>query len=103
MTVVLQPSRLGDPCVTKWVMERIKFAREIGDQGQADELEPPIIELRCESCGETNQFEMPGIYISPKHTKDHLCIGGDLSCPSCDSLGPFEAGSAGPCHGLTRS
>ncbi len=56
---------------------------------------PPNMELRCESCGETNQFEMPGIYISLKHPKDHFCIGGDISCPSCGSLGPFEPGKMG--------
>ena len=55
----------------------------------------PNMELRCESCGETNQFEMPGIYISPEHPKDHFCIGGDITCPSCGSLGPFEPGNMG--------
>jgi hypothetical protein len=37
---------------------------------------PAKMELRCESCGETNQFEMPGIFISLKHPKDGFCIGG---------------------------
>ena len=56
---------------------------------------PANMELRCESCGETNQFEMPGIYVSPKHPKDGFCIGGDITCPSCGSYGPFEPGKMG--------
>jgi hypothetical protein len=48
------------------------------------------IQLRCEACGEANQFPMTGVYIDPNRPKDGFCIGGDLICPSCHAFGPFE-------------
>ena len=55
--MVLRPRRPGDPFVAKWVMERIKFAREIGDQGQADELEALFDETTLRQIIETDRWD----------------------------------------------
>ena len=56
--MVLRPRRPGDPFVAKWVMERIKFAREIGDQGQADELEALFDETTLRQIIETDRWDL---------------------------------------------
>ena len=56
--MVLRPRRPGDPFVAKWVMERIKFAREIGDQGQADELEVLFDETTLRQIIETDRWDL---------------------------------------------
>ncbi len=56
--MVLHPRRLEDPFVAKWVMERIKFAREIGDQGQADELEALFDETTLRRIIETDRWDL---------------------------------------------
>ncbi len=53
------------------------------------------MELLCESCGDTNHFEVPVILISPEHPKEEPCLGGDLACPSCGALGPFKPTAMG--------
>lgn len=56
--MVLSPRQLGDPFVAKWVMERIRYAREIGDQGQVDELEALFDEMTLRRIIETGRRDL---------------------------------------------